>query len=76
MGDIVNAYGSDKHLLELTRDLTAFTKNMEGDTYDIIIRPELTDKDVSESIEAVIESTTVPHRIKISANSIQKLGGK
>ena len=56
--------------------MTAFTKNMEGDTYDIMIKPELTDNDVSESIEAVIESAAVPHRIKISANSIQKLGGK
>ena len=76
VGDIVNAYGSDKHLFELTRDLSVFTKNMEGDTYDILIRPELTDRDVYESIEAVAESTMVPHRIKISANSIQKLGEK
>ncbi|MBR4344169.1 MAG: hypothetical protein IKP88_15970 [Lachnospiraceae bacterium] len=75
VADIVNAYGSDGILRGLTRDLTSFTKNMEGETYDIVIRSENTEKEIAESIEAVIESTTVPHRIKISASSIQKLGG-
>ncbi len=76
VADIVNAYGSDKTLMSLTKDLSAFTKNMEGDTYDILIHSETTDKEISDSIEAVIESSSIPHRIKISAGSIQKLGGK
>jgi len=76
VADIVNAYGSDKSLMKLTKDLSSFTKNMEGDTYDILIHSEITDKEISDSIEAVIESSSMPHRIKISAGSIQRLGGK
>lgn len=74
VGDIVNAYGSDEHLMNLTKNLGTFTKNMEGDTYDIIIKPEKTEKEINDSILAVAESVG-PHRIKISANSIKKLGG-
>lgn len=75
VGDIVNAYGSDSHLMLLTKDLGVFTKNMEGDTYDIPIHSETTEKEINDSKEAVA-ATTGPHRIKISANSIRKLGGK
>ena len=75
VGDIVNAYGSDEHLMSLTKNLGVFTKNMEGETYDIPIRPEITEKEINDSKEAV-EASTGPHRIKISANSIKKLGGK
>lgn len=76
VGDIVNAYGSDEHLLELTKKLSRITKNMDGDTYDIIIKSETSAKAVNESIEAVVESAKLPHKIIISPESIKKLGGK
>ena len=76
VGDIVNAYGSDSHLMELTKKLSRITKNMDGDTYDIIIKSETTAKAVNDSIDAVVESSKLPHRIKISPESIKKLGGK
>ncbi len=76
VGDIVNAYGSDVRLKEMTKKLSRITKNMDGDTYDIIIKSETTPKAVNDSIDAVIESTKLPHRIKISPESIKKLGGK
>lgn len=76
VGDIVNAYGSDSHLMELTKKLSRITKNMDGDTYDIIIKSETTAKAVNNSIDAVVESSKLPHRIKISPESIKKLGGK
>ena len=76
VGDIVNAYGSDDRLMEMTKKLSRITKNMDGETYDIIIKSETTSKAVSESIDAVIESNKLPHRIKISPESIKKLGGK
>ena len=76
VGDIVNAYGSDSHLMELTKKLSRITKNMDGDTYDIIIKSETTTKAVNDSIDAVVESNKLPHRIKISSESIKKLGGK
>lgn len=76
VGDIVNAYGSDSHLMELTKKLSRITKNMDGETYDIIIKSETTAKAVNDSIDAVVESNKLPHRIKISPESIKKLGGK
>ena len=75
VGDIVNAYGSDDHLMSLTKNLGVFTKNMEGEAYDIPIHPEMTEKEINDSKDDV-EETTGPHRIKISANSIKKLGGR
>ena len=75
VGDIVNAYGSDDHLMSLTKNLGVFTKNMEGETYDIPIHPEMTEKEINDSKDDV-EATKGPHRIKISANSIKKLGGR
>lgn len=48
---------------------------MEGETYDIPIRPEVTEKEMNNRKEAV-EGTARPHRIKISVNSIKKLGEK
>ncbi len=76
VGDIVNAYGSDGHLMELTKKLSRITNNMDGETYDIIIKSETTAKAVNDSIDAVVESNKLPHRIKISPESIKKLGGK
>lgn len=76
VSDIVNAYGSDNRLMEMAKKLSRITKNMDGDTYDIIIKPETTAKAVNDSIDAVIESNMLPHKIKISTESIKKLGGK
>lgn len=74
VGDIVNAYGSDTRLLELTRSLESFTKNMEGVTYDFVIREEQDKGDVLLPLEIV--KTPVKHKISISSESISKLGGK
>ncbi len=74
VGDIVNAYGSDTRLLELTRSLESFTKNMEGVTYDFVIREEPDKGDVLLPLEIV--KTPVKHKISISSESISKLGGK
>lgn len=75
VGDIVNAYGTDEHLMSLTKNLGIFTKNMEGETYDIPIYSEIAEKEVCDSEEHVV-TTIGSHRIKISANSLKKLGGK
>ena len=76
VGEIVNAYGSDDNLMEITKKLSRITKNMDGDTYDIVIKPETTAKEIDASVESVVESAKLPPRIKISAKSIQKLGEK
>ena len=75
VGDIVNAYGSDSRLMELTSDLGAFTKNMEGETYDIAIPTELIDEDIC-GFDIEPEKKNGSPRIKISASSIKKLGGR
>lgn len=72
VADIVNAYGTDANLKELTKDLASFTKNMQGKTYDISIYPEVIEKE----IDKVSEMPRNSYRIKISAKSIQKLGTK
>ena len=75
VGDIVNAYGSDPVLRELTKSLDGFTTNMEGETYDIILHEDV----YSEPIEVKPASTNgIPtkHKITISAQSIEKIGGK
>ena len=77
VGDIVNAYGSDKNLMEITKKLERFTTNLQGQTYDIEIVSE--DKNTSivcEPESGYNTSTDKPHRISISAKSIEKLGRK
>jgi hypothetical protein len=77
VGDIVNAYGSDPHLRNLTRRLESFTTNMEGITYDFILKDDKSDELLRE--EPVYMTTGgdgQKHKIKISANSIAKIGGK
>jgi hypothetical protein len=77
VGDIVNAYGSDPHLKRITRDLGAFTKNMDGVTYDIILKEEKTVSDGEQVEESLLELNREPskHKIKISKSSIDKIGG-
>ena len=74
VGDIVNAYGSDARLLGLTRSLESFTRNMEGVTYDFVIREEQEKEEVLVPLEII--RTPMKHRISISSESISKLGGK
>jgi N-acetylglutamate synthase/N-acetylornithine aminotransferase len=73
----VNAYGSDPHLKRITRDLGAFTKNMDGVTYDIILKEEKTVSDGEQVEESLLELNREPskHKIKISKSSIDKIGG-
>lgn len=75
VGDIVNAYGTDEHLMCLTKNLGIFTKNMDGETYDIPIYSKTVEIEEHDSVESKAMKTG-PQRIKISANSIKKLGGK
>lgn len=74
VGDIVNAYGSDIRLLGLTRSLESFTKNMEGPTYDFVIKEEQDNNETLLPLEII--KTPVKHKISISSESISKLGGK
>lgn len=77
VGDIVNAYGSDTHLKTLTRDLGSFTKNMDGVTYDFVLKEEKSSYDVDQMEYPNIQLNTEPskHKIKISQRSIEKIGG-
>ncbi|MCI6242366.1 MAG: hypothetical protein MR646_03555 [Agathobacter sp.] len=76
VAEIVNAYGSSPKLLALTKELSSFTANLEGRTYDIpIVAEDTQDYDV-DSVEHPISSIPTRHRISISANSIKKIGGK
>lgn len=72
VGDIVNAYGSDEHLMELTRNLSLFTTNMEGDTYDIAFIEESQNKMEDETVP-ILEKGPTRSKISISQNSIKKL---
>lgn len=76
VGDIVNAYGSDRHLLSLTKDLGKFTTNLEGCTYDFILTPEEDEANDGIDGQDILIEAPVMSKIKISANSIKKLGGK
>ena len=77
VGDIVNAYGSDPHLKSLTKSLESFTNNMEGNTYDFILAEEKSEYLVSAQVtEKQINEESQKHKIKISASSIAKIGGK
>lgn len=74
VGDIVNAYGSDEHLMNLTRSLSSFTMNLEGETYDIIIYDD--PKNIEDDETFVIEKEPTRSKISISQSSIKKIGGK
>lgn len=77
VGDIVNAYGSDRRLKEITKKLENFTVNLEGLTYDIeIVSEENSPSLVREPDAEYGVSEDKPHRISISAKSIEKLGRK
>lgn len=78
VGDIVNAYGSDPHLKSLTRNLGSFTKNMDGVTYDFILKEEKLSLGEEQMGGQVIELNKEPskHKIKISKSSIDKIGGR
>lgn len=77
VADIVNAYGSENRLTELTRDLASFTQNLSGKTYDILIRDETTnDKEILYEPQPSQDEIKVMNRISISADSIRKLRGK
>ena len=77
VGDIVNAYGSDAHLKELTKSLDTFTTNMEGSTYDILL--PATSSDITYMLQEeknIYGKEELSHKIKISANSLKKIGGR
>lgn len=75
VGDIVNAYGSDCVLRELTKTLDGFTTNMEGETYDITVQE---DSYTEPLLIETVSTNGIPtkHKITISAKSIEKMGGK
>lgn len=75
VGDIVNAYGSDEHLMKLTKSLDSFTTNMEGDTYDIVIHEDPI-KDISEEVIPELKKGPTRSKISISQSSITRIGGK
>ena len=75
VGDIVNAYGSDDHLRNITRRLDSFTTNMEGVTYDILLSPSEDDR-IEEAFPVTNIEVNKTHRISISAESLRKIGGK
>lgn len=73
VADIVDAYGSDSKLAQLTRNLGSFTTNLEGVTYDF----ELVDEyEEEKNTEYFVEETNEgKHKITISVESIKKLNG-
>lgn len=72
VGDIVSAYGSDEHLMKLTRSLSSFTMNLEGDTYDIDLSQKLHYK-IEEEVLPIIDKKPTRSKISISQSSIKKL---
>lgn len=77
VGEIVNAYGTDKYLKHLTKKLEYFTKNMQGSTYDVFFNEEKTVVKKELEYEKLPKVDTKPykHKIKISKSSIEKMGG-
>lgn len=79
VGDIVNAYGTDPHLKNLTKRLDVFTANMEGKTYDFDYVKEANqdygETFLTDSTSESIDSGNGRHRIKISSSSIGRMGG-
>ena len=55
VGDIVNAYGSDKKLKEITNNLERFTTNLQGQTYDI----EIVSEEKTRQLYASLEPDTI-----------------
>ncbi len=77
VGDIVNAYGSSTKLKDITKKLENFTENLEGLTYDIKILPDQTEiSQYPNPLEETVLQDNMPHRISISAKSIERLGRK
>lgn len=75
VGDIVNAYGSDEHLMEMTKSLDLFTTNMEGNTYDIVLREESYNI-MTEDVLPELSKVSTRSKISISQSSITRIGGK
>jgi hypothetical protein len=79
VGDIVSAYGSDKNLKRLTKNLDAFTVNMEGKTYEFDYFGEVTEESVDTAaatlVKESLENDYGRHRIKISSSSLNRMGG-
>lgn len=75
VGEIVNAYGSDEHLLSLTKSLGSFTTNMEGDTFSIVLHEESQNKGNEDEVMKFVQGPT-RSKISISQSSITKIGGK
>ena len=76
VGDIVNAYGSDNNLMSITKSLGSFTTNMEGVTYDFVLK-ESPESQVEDHVTPVLlTGEPTRHKIKISEGSIAKIGGK
>ncbi|MGF7011622.1 hypothetical protein M2145_001043 [Lachnospiraceae bacterium PF1-21] len=76
VADIVNAYGSDYHLEQLTKTLDSFTTNLDGTTYDFVLEAEEEQGADKIAEEPVPYGEKKIHKIKISAESIKKIGGK
>jgi hypothetical protein len=75
VGEIVNAYGSDDQLKRLTRNLSSFTTNMDGETYDIAFEEEIISRKGEDKEPELVKGPT-RSKISISQNSITKIGGK
>ena len=71
----VNAYGSDGHLMELTKSLDSFTTNMEGNTYDIVLHEE-PHTIITEDVIPKLSKVPTRSKISISQSSIKRIGGK